>query len=256
MKIIKQTPTKLVLLYFPLGIWFLVLGFIILPFGLVLNLHKATDRFTCHRIAPSQGTCTLRKLRFWLGSPIEEEILLSKLQKVQVSKITGGRNHFEYIVFVDKQGCVLSMGSGRQYGTNLELFASQINAFLNNPAESLLVVEEQPPLGLLRIDIFFIIIGFCLLAIFARIVFYTFDLNKNCININRIGLLRIQSVRYPLDQISDVKAEATANPPQFYKLSLILADEQRIFINPGDLSQLDSQRIVELLQNFLNLPKS
>jgi hypothetical protein len=55
---------------------------------LVLNLPKATDRFTCHRIAPNQGTCTLRKLRFWLGSPIEE-ILLSKLQKVQVSKITG-----------------------------------------------------------------------------------------------------------------------------------------------------------------------
>jgi len=148
------------------------------------------------------------------------------------------------------------MGSNRQYGTNLELFASQINAFLNNPAESFLVVEEQPPLGLLRTDIIFIIIGFCLLAIFARIVFSTFDLNKNCININRIGLLSIQSVRYPLDQISDVKAEATANPPQFYKLSLILADEQRIFINPGDLSQLDSQRIVELLQNFLNLPKS
>jgi hypothetical protein len=46
------------------------------------------------------------------------------------------------------------MGSKRQYGTNLELFASQINVFLNNPAESLLVVEEQPPLGLLRIDIF------------------------------------------------------------------------------------------------------
>ena len=107
---------------------------------------------------------------------------------------------------------------------------------------------------MLRIDVFFII-GFCLLAIFARIVFYTFDLNKNCININRIGLLRIQSVRYPLDQISDVKAEATANPPQFYKLSLILGDEQRIFINPGDLNQLDSQRIVELLQNFLDLPK-
>jgi len=57
-------------------------------------------------------------------------------------------------------------------------------------------------------------------------------------------------------QISDVKAEASANPPQFYKLSLILGDEQRIFINPGDLSQLDSQRIVELLQKFLNLPKS
>jgi hypothetical protein len=89
MKIIKQTPTKLVLLYFPLGIWFLVLGFIILPFGLVLNLHKATDRFTCHRIAPSQGTCTLRKLRFWFGPPIKEEIPLSKLQKVQFSKITG-----------------------------------------------------------------------------------------------------------------------------------------------------------------------
>jgi len=81
------------------------------------------------------------------------------------------------------------MGSNRQYRTNLELLASQINAFLNNPAESLLVVEEQPPLGLLRIDIFFIIIGFCLLAIFARIVFYTFDLNKNCIN--SISLLQI-----------------------------------------------------------------
>jgi hypothetical protein len=126
---------------------------------------------------------------------------------------------------------------------------------LNNPAEPLLVVEEQPALGLLRIDIFFIIIGFCLLAIFARIVFYTFDLNKNCINIHRIGLLRIQSVRYPLDKISDVKAEATANP-QFYKQSLILVDEQRILINPGDLNQLDPQRIVELLQNFINLPKS
>ena len=138
------------------------------------------------------------------------------------------------------------------------MFASQINAFLNNPAESLLVVEEQPPfpLGLLRIDMFFIIIGFCILAIFARIVFYTFDRNKKCINIDRIGLLSIQSVRYPLDQITDVKAEATAKPPQFYKLSLILGDEQRIFINPGDLSQLDSQRIVELLENFLNLPKS
>ncbi len=89
MKIIKQTPTKLVFLYFPLGIWFLVLGFIILPFGLILNLHKGTDRLSCHRIAPNQGTCTLRKLRFWLGSLIEEEILLSKLQKVRVSKITG-----------------------------------------------------------------------------------------------------------------------------------------------------------------------
>ena len=174
---------------------------------------------------------------------------------VQVSKISAGRKHFEYLFFIDKQGCVLSMGSKRQYGTNLELFASQINPFLNNPAESLLVVEEQPPLGLLRIDIFFLIIGFCLLAIFSRIVFYTFDLNKNCININRIGLLRIQSVRSPLDQISDVKAEATANP-QLYKLSLILGDEQRIFINPGALNQLDSQRIVELLQNFLDLPKS
>jgi hypothetical protein len=152
-KIIKQTPTKIVFLYFPLGIWFLVLGFIILLFGLVLNLHKATDRFTCHLIAPNQGTCTLIKLSFWLGSPIEE-ILLSKLPKVQVSQITGGGKHFQYSVFVDRQGYVLSMGSNRQYGTNLELFASQINVFLNKPAESLLVVEEQPPLGLLRIDIF------------------------------------------------------------------------------------------------------
>jgi hypothetical protein len=58
-----------------------------------------------------------------------------------------------------------------------------------------------------------------------------------------------------LDKISDVKAEATANP-QFYKQSLILVDEQRILINPGDLNQLDPQRIVELLQNFINLPKS
>ncbi|HEY9812405.1 MAG TPA: hypothetical protein V6D31_02540 [Candidatus Sericytochromatia bacterium] len=120
MKIIKQTPTKIVFLYFPLGIWFLVLGFIILPFRLVLNLHKATDRFTCHRIAPNQGTCTLRKLRFWFGHPIEEEIPLSKLQKVQSSKISAGRKHFEYLFFIDKQGCVLSMGSKRQYGTNLE----------------------------------------------------------------------------------------------------------------------------------------
>ena len=102
MKIIKQTPTKLVLLYFPIGIWFLVLGFIILPFGLVLNSHKATDRLTCHRIAPNQGTCTLRKLRFWLGSPIKEEILLSKLQTVEVSKSRGGRKHFECVVFIDK----------------------------------------------------------------------------------------------------------------------------------------------------------
>ena len=70
------------------------MGFIILPFGLVLNLPKATDRFTCHRIAPNQGTCTLRKLSFWFGSPIEEEILLSKLQKVQLSKITGVVNIF------------------------------------------------------------------------------------------------------------------------------------------------------------------
>lgn len=177
------------------------------------------------------------------------------MPKVQFSQITGGGKHFQDSVFVAQQGYVLSMGSNRQYGTNLELFASQINVFLNNPAESLLVVEEQPPLGLLRIDIFFRIIGFCLLAIFARIVFYTFDLNKNCININRIGLLRIQSVRYSLDKISDVKAEATAND-EFYKLSLILADEQRIFINPGDLNQLDSQRIFERLQNFINLPKS
>jgi len=198
------------------------------------------------------GKCIIRYI---LHHKLRRAILLSNLQKVKVSKVTGGRNHLEYIVFVDKQGYVLSMGSGRQYGTNLELFASQINAFLNNPAESLLVVEEQPPLGLLRIDIFFIIIGFCLLAIFARIVFYTFDRNKNCININRIGLFSIQSVRYPLNKISNVKAEATANP-DFYKLSLILGDEQRILINPGDLSQLDSQRIVELLQNFLSLPKS
>jgi len=64
-----------------------------------------------------------------------------------------------------------------------------------------------------------------------------------------MGLLSIPSVRYPLDKISDVKAEATAHP-EFDKLSLILADEQRIFINPGALSKLDSQRIVELLQTF------
>jgi hypothetical protein len=89
-----------------------------------------------------------------LGSPIKEEILLSKLQKVEVSKSRGGHQHFEYVVFIDKRGYVLSMGSNRQYRTNLELFASKINAFLNNPAESLLVVEEQPPLGLLRTDIF------------------------------------------------------------------------------------------------------
>ncbi|MDX2216164.1 MAG: tetratricopeptide repeat protein [Oculatellaceae cyanobacterium bins.114] len=195
MKILEQTPDRLVLRHRPLGWW--IAGGIFALVGLLITLSGEQSTLRCDRIQPTQGTCQLSHKR--LLSFSSRTLPLEVIEGATVN-VTSIQKTDHYTVILQTQTETIGWGELSTDRPSTEAIAAQINAFLNNPNETTLLVQQDGRLNLLPGGSLVVVIGVSLI-IFATTSKCVFDKPKGSVWIHHQRLFHTQTVTCPLDEI-------------------------------------------------------
>lgn len=262
MKIIKKTPTKLVLLFLFNGIslphLFLNLILVTVLFLWFCFERTQMDEFTCNRFSSSQGICKLETSYLGLKFKFKQEIQLSKLYKV-VSKVNYySENPTSYTYFLDKDNQILLSRKDEHY-TNNALYVSQINAFLKNSEQSSIVVRGKHSETWPTIHIFVGLLIFLFSIDLGETIILTFDKNQNFLKIKKIKIfsdkvkycffeiIGVRTEYVKLEEIKDVKVLE-----HYHQICIILADKSGIHLSYSILTPKPEKTSI-LIKDFLNL---
>jgi len=258
MKFIQHTPTQLILKHRPIAHW-LIGSFLTIVGLVIIILFSKASTFTCERMQASQGSCELKHSYFIMSKTIIISIKDLTGTEVVISHSRGidsffmRQPHYQLILLTPTEKIALS-----HYGTmsreKQDIMADQINIFLNDPHESLLVIERDNRWLSYLIGGFFIIVG--LLAQLSQIITVTFDKAVDSLKIERQGLLGNEVVEHPLDEIVEVKLNTSSyfnSKTILYQVVLVLSSGENILLTSNSsLGKARKQKIVDEMTNFLS----
>ena len=263
MKIVEQTPHRLRLeaeiLATIVSLAFLGMPNLLFGLGIIL-ISSPLSTLKCQRVEPTQGSCQLVNSSL-LGSN-ETKIPLNQLQsaKVDVSKDSDGDNNY---------GVVLLTNSG-EIPMGLETFdadetqknAARINAFINNPEEiSLHVQQDDHEFGYLLGGLSGLVgAGLMFGSLLYRefIVSYTFDKALDLVRLKRQTLFHTKVTELSLREINqvDIKEKTDSDGDKTYSVWLNLKSGEHISLSlQGITDKQNNQKIAECIRQFLN-PKA
>lgn len=275
-KVLEQTSNKLVFRLRPTFAWG-VEGFLsgigLLFLVLVLNFTPITT-LTCDRsttdIATLQNTsnsaiCELVGVN-WLGLE-KSKTLISGLQQAieetKADKDENGKISYRYGVLLQTiEGNVpfteYYFGNEYNYEERQELI-SQINAFIENPSQTSLTVQQDDRLtGFVGLCIsgFFFFLSLLIMAL-CPVITCSFDKELDRMTIKRQRWFGEKILEYSINEISDVKVEdSSTDDGSVYRVTLTLSSGENVSPTRSYTSGFEEkQYIAKLIKSFLNLGK-
>jgi len=209
-------------------------------------------------VQPNQGRCELKHSHFLMTSKtifsINElkgtEVVMTPTRRMDSFFIQ--QPLYQVILLTATEKIPLSL-----YGTvdreKQEVMADQINTFLNTSPETSLVIEQDSRWFIYFLGSFFIIIG--LLAELRQVITVTFDKAMDSLTIERQGLLRNQVIEHPLEEIDEVKLNASSyfnSKTILYQVVLVLKSGENILLTSNSsIGKTGKQKIVNEITSFL-----
>ena len=263
MKIVEQTPYRLRL---EAGILATIvsLAFLGMPnllFGLcIILIFSPLSTLECQRVEPTQGSCQLVNSSL-LGSN-ETKIPLNQLQSAKVDVSTDSEGDNTYGVVLLTNSGEISMSVGTSDADEKQKNAARINAFINNPEEiSLHVQQDNREFGYLLGGISGLIgAGLMFGSLLYRefIVSYTFDKALDLVRLKRQTFLHTKVTELSLREINqvDIKEKTDSDGDKTYSVWLNLKSGEHISLSlQGITDKQNNQKIAECIRQFLN-PKA
>jgi len=260
MKIVEQTPHRLRLEAEILAtiVSLALSGMPYLLVGLAIILASGLpDTLKCQRVEPTQGSCHL--VNYSLIGSNETKMPLNQLQsaKVNVSKDSDGNNIYQVVLLTNSGE--ISMSVGTSDADEKQKNAARINAFINNPEEISLHVQQYDHEKFVYIvkGIFGLFGGlmFGLLLYREFIVSYTFDKALDLVRLKRQTLCRTKVTELSLREINqvDIKEKTDSDGNKTYSVWLNLKSGEHISLSlQGITDKQNNQKIAECIRQFLN----
>jgi len=257
MKILEQTPRRLVFYSRPIGLWlftaiFPTIGIVIGIFFIDIN------SFSCKRQGSGNDLCQKTTLST-LGTRTTQ-IPLNDLLGAEVRQKYDKQEISHRLEIITKQG-IVPLGQGWEGGSSSfseSAMAAQINNFLRNSQQKSVSITLYPSAVLLIW--FFLWVPITLLIFFtvAQVRICTFDKNLHKLKVEVKGLLGYKSSEYPLEQISDViiLESASSNSIAVNPVYVVLDSGQKISVYLALDSLSNSSDWLQKAQENTNLIKS
>jgi len=259
LKIIRQTPTQLVLRHRPIALW--ALGSFLTVIGVVIIiLFSKASSLTCERVPSNQGRCELVHSHFVLSKTIiisvndlkGTEVVMTRARQLDSFFIL--RPYYRVMLITPTERIPLSL-----YGTSNretpEAIAVKINDFLSHPHLSELTVKQDNRWFFYLVGSLLVMAG--LVAELSRVITMTFDKVVGCLRIERQNLLGTEEVEYSLEEIVGVKLCCCCyyySKTIFYQVVLELSSGDNLLLSANSSwDQTRKQKCVDEIADFLAL---
>ena len=248
MKIIKHTPTELIIQTHSIFDFWLPSCFFIV-FGLVwLTFDYHTATLSCQRLRAKEGSCQLVRSNL-LGSNIQE-IQLASLRGAKVERCV----YRSRVVLLTSAGNVPLTANSTNWG-NKDAVASDINYFVKNAKHRLLHLSQDNRWWGWTGGIFFIAaVGAIVLG---NDEIYSFDGTLNTLTVKQRGLLARKVIQYSLCEIYGVEVDRKKDRDNdtWYEVRLLVCGGSRISL-PSTMSPYEQEKIAKAINNYLNARSS
>lgn len=276
-KVLEQTSNKLLFRLRPTlawgveiffgGIGLLFLVFCVLYFTPITTLtcDRSTTEFSITTLQNTSDSaiCELVGVN-WLGLE-KSKTLISGLQRAieetKADKDENGKISYRYGVLLQTiEGNVpfteFYFGSEYDYEERQALI-SQINAFIENPSQTSLKVQQDDRLtGFIGFCIsrFFFFISLLIMAL-CPVITCTFDKEVDHMIIKRWRWFGEKIFEHSINEISDVKVEdSSTDEGSVYRVTLTLSSGENVSLTRSYTSGFEEkQYIAKLIKSFLNL---
>ncbi|MBD2462949.1 hypothetical protein H6G89_18070 [Oscillatoria sp. FACHB-1407] len=251
MKILEQTPDRLVLRHRPFGFW--TLGGLFVLAGFLLALSGKNVTLQCDRLQPPQGTCNLTTTQWFQSSSRSlalETVNRATIWASRIQKV----NYYSLILQTPTENIAFAGSSSDR--TQVEAIAAQINTFLENPGQSTLMVQRDERLNRFLLGALMGAIGGSILM-FANTTTCVFDKQQGTVWLNHQSLARTKAITHPLEQIERVrlskhKARSKGKTTYQYRVVLVLKSYEVLPLTLIYTPHLKSQeRLLEEIMAFL-----
>lgn len=253
MKILELTPNRVVLRDRAISLWFSAVAFILA--GLTITALGKLTTLTCHRGLSPQSQCQLSRFgMLGIGSSQEQ---LNTLQGASVDRHYSRKGGTTYAVMLSTGLGIVQLNS--YYGGDRqpkEMIAAQINAFVDNPNQLSLQVQQDDRPWMLLFGGLPLVLGAVLGVAVCRITRCDLDKTTEKLRIARWGVQGIQVSEYPLHQV--VAADLITRIRRYkgklhttYRISFRLMNGKQIHLNYFFAEDKQRAEVASALSKFL-----
>jgi len=269
MKIVEQTPNRLTLQENRLqwiipsvlfGSLFLIVGlFQTLSFARLTTLKCQRVQLTQERLQLIQGSCQLVESSL-LGSD-QTEIPLNQLQGAKVDENEDSdENTYRVVLLTTSTGEVPFTSIWSSGTEEKQENADRINAFIHNPRETSLNIQQDERWPHYLVGGIFLLVGGGLLLhllLYGKlIVSCTLDKTQGLIRLQQRNLRRTKVTEHRLREINQVEVEAKrdSDGDQTYSVRINLRSGESIPLTFWGINNEEvNQRMAKCIREFLNL---
>ena len=252
MRIIKQTPTQLILQNRDAKS-FCIIGLILLgiSFGFLFRglSSPVKDSLICNRAESNKINCSLTK--FYLnGSRTNKKI--NELKGAAIKEHHSGRKK-NYEVILQTKVSEVSLLTNADGGS--QKLVTSVNDFVALPQQSTLQLQATAWGNLIH-SIFVVLLGFGACSgviLVASIKTCTFDKNLNQVIFQEKSLIKKQELRFPLDKILALRVQKA---DRAYNVILAFKNSECLRLVTASIIQRPAVKIVEKIENFLGIRKT
>jgi len=251
MKILELTPHRITLRDCAISLWLSAAGLAL--GGFVTIAQGKLTTLTCHRGLAPQSQCQLSQFGvLGIGSSQQS---LNDLQEASVdthSSSKGGRTYA--VVFPSSQGTIqLTHYSNNQQ--EQEAIASQINAFVKNPHQLGLQIQQDDRLGMSLLGGLLVGAGSIFITA-CRITHCDLDRTTGKLRIARWGIRGTQVREYPLHQVVSVNLDTRIRKYKgrlhtSYRISFRLLHGEEVHLNRFYAEDRQRSEVAFALSRFL-----
>ncbi len=253
MKITRQTSSVLELNTFsPLALGFGILfGLAFVGSGSFVISRGKLAVLSCSRLSPEPPVCTLQENQLW-GSRRSE---LGVLQGAHLQENWGDETDTYAVLIQSSSGTRQLNVATSNYGFHRQA-VSQINQFVNNPAQPNLRIQQDQRLLMTLFGGVFVVSGLCIWLFVISFSWFEFDKIRGTLRVRTVSALQNKVTEYQLRDIRKVMIEETTDSDgdPVFGVSLIVLNQPKIELFKHKTAGIqEKETLADTIRAFLGL---
>ncbi|BAZ31054.1 hypothetical protein NIES4074_35250 [Cylindrospermum sp. NIES-4074] len=252
MKVVKQTPTILILREVPIFLW--LFGSVFVLVGLcVISIVGNVTSLTCNRIEPAQGNC-----QFVKSGILKSQVMTMPVKALQGAKVDTIRsddgNTYQVVIVINNTDVSFTSYSSSGVA-NKQAIVSDINNFVETPSERSLIVKQDDRWLIIPFGGLFVLAGSIIVAT-SNIVDVVIDKNLGNFTLKKKNLLGKKVAHHQIREIANVQVEestTSSGSPTYEAYICLVSGDRLVLMFYGESGRFNKQKTVDSIRKFLNL---
>lgn len=252
MKVVKQTPTILILRKVPSFLWLFSHVFVLAGLCAISIRGKLTT-LTCNRTEPAQGNC-----QFVKSDILKSQVMtmpVKALQGAKVDTISGDDGNTYQVVLIINNTDVPFTSYSTYVWDEKQAIVSDINKFVETPSQRSLIVEQDDRWKSIQFEGLFVLAGSIIIAV-INIVDVVIEKNLGNFTLKKKGLFGQKVAQHQIQEIANVQVEqyTFSSGITTFKVYICLVSGDRLHLmSYGESDRYNNQKTVDSIRKFLNL---